>query len=394
MSALRKVVIVSAKRTPVGAFQGTLSSIPAPRLGSAAIQALLKDTSLEPNLVNEVIMGNVLTAGLGQAPARQAALGAGLPNQVECLTINKMCGSGLKTVMLAAQAIQTGDADIIIAGGMENMSLSPYLLPKGRSGYRLGHGALIDSMIKDGLWDVYNDIHMGSCAELCARDRNYSREEQDQFARESYKRAQRAQSEGWFQSELVPVTVPQRKGAPVSVEADEEPARANFEKMPKLKPAFDKDGTVTAANASKINDGAAAMLIMAEAVANELGFQPLVTLRAQASVAQAPEWFTTAPGRAIGKVLEKGGLTASDIDLWEINEAFAPVAMAAMDDFNLDPERVNIHGGAIALGHPIGASGARILTTLIHAMIRRKARLGLATLCIGGGEASAVIVER
>jgi len=216
-------------------------------LGSAAIQALLKDTSLEPNLVNEVIMGNVLTAGLGQAPARQAALGAGLPNQVECLTINKMCGSGLKTVMLAAQAIQTGDADIIIAGGMENMSLSPYLLPKGRSGYRLGHGALIDSMIKDGLWDVYNDIHMGSCAELCARDRNYSREEQDQFARESYKRAQRAQSEGWFQSELVPVTVPQRKGAPVSVEADEEPARANFEKMPKLKPAFDKDGTVTAA---------------------------------------------------------------------------------------------------------------------------------------------------
>ncbi|MFQ6612148.1 MAG: thiolase family protein [Fidelibacterota bacterium] len=394
MSTIRKVVIVSAKRTPVGSFQGSLAAVPASQLGAVAIKAVLEDLRLDLQLVNEVIMGNVLSAGQGQAPARQAAMKAGLPNHVECLTINKMCGSGLKAVMLATQSIQAGDADIIIAGGMENMSLAPYLLQKGRGGYRLGHGKLIDSLIHDGLWDVYNNIHMGNCAEFCAKDRNYSREDQDTFARESYLRAQTAQQQGWFKNEIVTVPVPKRKGEINVVTEDEEPLRANFKKMPKLKPAFDIDGTITAANASKINDGAAALLIMAEDVALDLGLTPLVYIVAQASAAQAPEWFTTAPGKAIGKVVDKAGLTVQDIDLWEINEAFAPVAMAAIDDFKLDPRKVNIHGGAIALGHPIGASGARILTTLIHAMFKENVHRGLATLCIGGGEASALIVER
>lgn len=394
MSEIREVVIISAKRTPVGAFQGHLSVIPATELGASAIKAVLAETDLAPGLVDEVIMGNVLSAGQGQAPARQAALQAGLPNTVECMTINKMCGSGLKAVMLAAQAIQLEDADVIIAGGMENMTQAPYLIPKGREGYRLGHGKLVDSMIHDGLWDVYNDQHMGNCAELCATERNYTREDQDNFARESYTRAQKAQAEGWFHDELVPVSVPQRRGDPILVDKDEEPGRANFDKMPKLNPAFEKEGTITAANASKINDGAAALLLMPAQKAVEWGLKPLAKIVAQASAAQAPEWFTTAPGKAIGKVLEKAGLNASDIDLWEINEAFAPVAMAAMDDFHIDHAKVNVNGGAIALGHPIGGSGARIVTTLLHAMKRKNVKYGLATLCIGGGEASALIVER
>lgn len=394
MSEIREVVIISAKRTPVGAFQGHLSVIPATELGASAIKAVLAETDLAPGLVDEVIMGNVLSAGQGQAPARQAALQAGLPNTVECMTINKMCGSGLKAVMLAAQAIQLEDADVIIAGGMENMTQAPYLIPKGREGYRLGHGKLVDSMIHDGLWDVYNDQHMGNCAELCATERNYTREDQDNFARESYTRAQKAQAEGWFHDELVPVSVPQRRGDPILVDKDEEPGRANFDKMPKLNPAFEKEGTITAANASKINDGAAALLLMPAQKAVEWGLKPLAKIVAQASAAQAPEWFTTAPGKAIGKVLEKAGLNASDIDLWEINEAFAPVAMAAMDDFHIDHAKVNVNGGAIALGHPIGGSGARIVTTLLYAMKRKNVKYGLATLCIGGGEASALIVER
>jgi len=389
-----EVVIVSAKRTPVGAFQGVLAPVSASELGAVAIEAVLKQSGLNPDAVDEVIFGNVLTAGQGQAPARQAALKAGLPNTVECITINKMCGSGLKSVMLAAQAIMLGDAEIIIAGGMENMSLAPYLLPQGRSGYRLGHGKLLDSVILDGLWDVYTDQHMGNCAELCVKEKKYSRETQDNYARESYLRAQKAGSSGWFKNEICPVLVPQRKKDPLLVDEDEEPGRANFEKMKNLRPAFVNDGTITAANASKINDGAAAVLLMSKTKAQELGLEPLVKIIAQGSAAHAPEWFTTAPGKAISKVLQKSGLKAEDIDLWEINEAFAPVTLAAMEDFNLEREKVNIHGGAIALGHPIGASGARILTTLIHALIKNKKKYGLATLCIGGGEGSALIIER
>ena len=394
MSELRDVVIVSAKRTPVGAFQGSLSSIAAPQLGATVIKAVLDETKIDIDSIDEVIMGNVLSAGQGQAPARQAALGAGLPDSVECLTINKMCGSGLKAVMLATQAIQTGDADIIIAGGMENMTQAPYLLPKGREGHRLGHGQVLDSMIKDGLWDAYNDKHMGNCAELCASEKNYSREDQDAFAKISYTRAQSALENGSFSDEIVSVPVPQRKGEPIIVDADEEPRRANFEKMEFLRPAFEKDGTITAANASKINDGAAAILIMSGKKAKQLELTPLAVIGAQASAAHAPEWFTTAPSKAISKVLEKAGIKAEAIDLWEINEAFAPVAMAAMDDFNLSHDKVNVNGGAIAIGHPIGGSGARILTTLIHAMKIREAHTGLATLCIGGGEASALILTR
>ncbi len=390
----RQSVIVAAKRTPVGAFQGNLSSVSAPNLGAVVIKALVEETGIDPSQIDEVILGNVLAAGLGQAPARQAALYSGLPQTIEALTINKMCGSGLKAVMLATQVIQTGDAEIIIAGGMENMTQAPYLLPNGRDGHRLGHGQVLDSMIKDGLWDAYNDKHMGNCAELCASEKNYSREDQDAFAKTSYTRAQSAQENGSFSDEIVPVSVPQRKGGPIIVDKDEEPGRANFEKMESLRPAFEKEGTITAANASKINDGAAAIMIMSGEKANELGLTPLATICAQASAAHAPEWFTTAPSKAISKVLDKAGLQAEAIDLWEINEAFAPVAMAVIDDFNLNHDKVNVNGGAIAIGHAIGGSGARILTTLIHAMKSRNVHTGLATLCIGGGEASALIITR
>ncbi|MEE8436728.1 MAG: acetyl-CoA C-acetyltransferase [Candidatus Neomarinimicrobiota bacterium] len=394
MIDLKEIVIVSAKRTPIGAFQGILSTVPAAELGAVVIRSIMDETGLNPGIVDEVIFGNVLMAGQGQAPARQAALKAGLPNTVECFTVNKMCGSGLKSVMLAAQAIQTGDADIIISGGMENMSLAPYLLPSGRSGYRLGHGKLLDSVIVDGLWDVYTDQHMGKCAELCVQEKKYTREVQDNFARRSYTRAQEAHTAGWFKNEISPVLVPQRKKDSILESRDEEPLRANFEKMKSLKPAFAKDGTITAANASKINDGAAAVLVMSKNKALELGLKPLVKIITQGSAAHASEWFTTAPSKAIAKVLRKSGLEAQNIDLWEINEAFAPVALAAMEDFDLDQNKVNIHGGAIALGHPIGASGARILTTLIHALVKNESRYGLAVLCIGGGEASALIIER
>ena len=394
MEKIQNVVIAAAKRTPVGAFQGSISSVSGPDLGAKVIGGILEEKMLDPASVNEVIMGNVLAAGLGQAPARQAALGSGLPDTVECITINKMCGSGLKAAMLATQAIQVGDADIIIAGGFENMSQAPYLLSKGRDGYRLGHGELIDSMITDGLWDVYNDTHMGNCAEICARDRHYSKEDQNDFAKESYTRALDAQKTGAFNDEILAVDVTDRKRNTVTINIDEEPGRANFDKMDKLRPVFEKDGTVTAGNASKINDGAAGVLLMSETKATELGFTPLVRIHSQASAAQEPERFTTAPIKAISKVLEKAGMEVADIDLWEINEAFAPVTMAVMDDFNLDHSKVNVNGGAIALGHPIGASGARTLTTLIHALKSQDLTTGLVTLCIGGGEASAMIVER
>jgi len=390
----RQVVIAGGKRTPVGAFQGSLATVPATRLGATAIQAALEVTGVSGDSVDEVIMGNVLSAGQGQAPARQAALYAGLPKSVECLTINKMCGSGLKAVMLASQAIQCGDAEVIVAGGMESMSLSPFLIPRAKTGLQLGHTELVDSIITDGLWDVYNDKHMGSCAETCVRKYQFTREEQDEFARESYTRAQNAQRDGTFAKEIVPVQIKDRKGNLSELTEDDEPQRANFEKMTKIRPAFEKDGTVTAANASKINDGAAAVVMMSAEKAADLGVKTVARVVAQASFSQEPEWFTTAPVGAIRKVLDKSGLTVDDINLFEINEAFAAVTMAAEKDLGLDHDKVNIHGGAVALGHPIGASGARILVTLLNAMESRKAKLGLATLCIGGGEASAVIVER
>ena len=389
---MKKVVIVAAQRTAIGSFMGSLSSIPATKLGSIAIEAVVNKTGLDKNLVDEVIMGNVLAAGLGQAPARQAAIYAGLAVETECLTINKMCGSGLKSVMLAHQAIQLGDADIVIAGGMENMSEAAYLLPKARAGLRMGNSELVDSMIKDGLWDVYNDFHMGSCAESCARDFKFTREMVDEFAVESYRRTLKAQKDGIFNDEIVKVAVPQRKGE-IIVDADEEPAKVMFEKIPNLRPAFEKDGVVTAANASKINDGAAALLIMLEDKAKELGLKPLVEIVAQSSAAKASIEFTTAPADAIAKVLKKANLTTANIDLFEINEAFAVVSLAVNKLLDLDSSKINVNGGAIALGHPIGASGARILVTLIHEMKRRKSELGLASLCIGGGEASALIVK-
>jgi len=390
---MRKVVITSAKRTPVGSFNGALSSFSAAQLGSIAIKAVLEETKININLIDEVIMGNVLTAGQGQAPARQAAIFAGLPEKTECLTINKMCGSGLKAVMLAQQSIANGDAEIIIAGGQESMTNAPYLLPKARAGYRLGNGEIIDSMIKDGLWDVYNNIHMGNCAEACAREFSFKREELDEFAVNSYRKALTAIKEGKFKDEIVKVLL-KTKSSETFVVDDEEPGRVAFEKIPKLNPVFDKNGVVTAANASSINDGAAALLVMSEEKAKEQGFVPLVEIIAQSSAAKAPIEFTTAPADAIAKVLKKGKLKKEDIDLFEINEAFAVVSLAVNKILGLDNSKVNVNGGAIAIGHPIGASGARILVTLIHEMKKRNSKYGLASLCIGGGEASALIVKK
>jgi len=390
---MKKVVVTSAKRTPIGSFNGALSSFSAAQLGSIAIKAIVENSKIKVQDVDEVIMGNVLTAGQGQAPARQAALYAGLPEKTECLTINKMCGSGLKAVMLAHQAILSGDADIIVAGGQESMSNTPYLLDNGRNGYRLGNGVITDSLIKDGLWDVYNDFHMGSCAEKCARDFKFTREQLDEFAVSSYNKAIDAQKSGKFKDEIVPVTIKTKK-EDLIIDFDEEPGKVKFDKIPVLKPAFEKDGVVTAANASSINDGAAALLVMSEDKAKKLGLKPLVEIIAQASSAKAPIDFTTAPADAINKILKKAGLSKNDIDLYEINEAFAVVSLAVNNILNLDTSKVNVNGGAVALGHPIGASGARILVTLIHEMLKQNAKHGLASLCIGGGEASALIVKK
>ena len=389
-----EVVIVSYARTPIGAFGGSLAALSAPQLGSVAIKAALDRAAVAPDKVDEVIMGNVLTAGVGQAPARQAALGAGLPDSVETFTVNKVCGSGLKAVMLAAQAIRCGDAQIVVAGGMESMSNVPYYLPGARTGLRLGHKEITDGLILDGLWDVYNQVHMGSCAEICAREGEYSRADQDEYTVRSYRRTLAAQDQGRFDKELVPVEVPQRRGDPQVVIKDEEPGKVNFDKIPTLRPVFEKDGTITAANASTINDGAAALVVMSAATALELGITPLARILGQASAAQAPEWFTTAPAKAVRQLLDKTGLTMAEIDLFEINEAFAVVALAALKELDLDPEKVNVNGGAVALGHPIGASGARILVTLLSALEQRDARRGLAAICIGGGEAAALVVER
>jgi acetyl-CoA C-acetyltransferase len=389
---VREAVIVSACRTPIGSFLGSLSALPAPRLGALVVAEAIMRAGLKPTDVQEVIMGNVLTAGVGQAPARQAALFAGLPESVECMTINKVCGSGLKAVMLAAQAIQLGDADVIVAGGMESMSNTPYLLEKAREGLRMGHAEIVDSMIKDGLWDVYNNFHMGNAAELCAKECAVPREAQDEFSVMSYQRALAAWKEGRFAEEVVPVTIKTKQGE-TRVEQDEEPFKAKFEKIPQLKPAFQNDGTVTAANASKINDGAAALVIMSADKAKAMGLKPMARIVAFASAAKKPEWFTTAPADVITKVLAKAGLSQDRIDLFEINEAFAVVALAVNKLLGLDPAKVNVNGGAVALGHPIGASGARILVTLLHALKQRNKQRGLAAICIGGGEAAGMVVE-
>ncbi len=389
---MKKVVIVSAKRTAIGSFNGVLSSFTSGQLGSFAIKAVMEDSKIDPNLIDEVIMGNVLMGGQGQAPARQSAIFAGLPNKTECLTINKMCGSGLKSVMLAQQSIALGDAEIIIAGGQESMTNAPYVLLNARNGYRLGHGEIKDSVVLDGLWDPYNNIHMGNCAESCARDFSFSREELDTFAIQSYKRAIEATNSGRFKDEIYPVKFSSRNGETI-IDKDEEPEKVKFDKIPTLKPVFDKNGVVTAANASSINDGAAALLVMSEEKAKALGLTPLVEIVAQSSAAKAPIEFTTAPADAINKVLKKAGLKTTDIGLYEINEAFAVVSLAVNKLLGLSSENVNVNGGAVALGHPIGASGARILVTLIYEMKKRNLELGLASLCIGGGEASALIVK-
>jgi acetyl-CoA C-acetyltransferase len=394
MADLREVVRVGAARTPIGAFMGSLSTVPSPRLGATAIKAALERAGIKPEDVNEVIMGCVLAAGVGQAPARQAMIYAGIPRSAGAMTINKVCGSGLKSVMLAAQSIQCGEADIVVAGGIENMSLTPYYSLNGRTGFRMGHAQLTDGMVFDGLWDIYNDFHMGMAAELCAKEYTVTREEQDAYATESYKRAQAAMADGKFKDEIAPVEVPGRKGAVTIVEEDEEPGKGNPEKFPGLRPAFKRDGTVTAANASSLNDGGAAVVVMSAEKANALGLKPLAKIVASATASKNPEWFTTAPADAINKLLDKVNMTTKDIDLYEINEAFSVVSIANNRLLDLNPGRVNVNGGAVALGHPIGASGTRILVTLLYSMAEHNVQRGLASLCIGGGEAVAMIVER
>jgi len=394
MNMARDVVIVGAARTPVGAFLGSLSSLTAPQLGATAIKAALERAGIAPSKVDEVFMGCVLQAGVGQAPGRQAALNAGLPDTVPCTTVNKVCGSGLKSVVSGAQAIALGDADVVVAGGMESMSNAPYLSHAMRTGARMGNVEFKDEMILDGLWDVYGQVHMGTCAELCADTYKISRATQDEYAAESTQRAIRAQREGAFKAEIVGVQVPQKKGEAVVVSDDEGPKKAMPDKIPSLKPAFRKDGTVTAANASSINDGAAALVLMSAERAKAEGKAPLARIVGYASAARKPAEFTVAPADAIKKMLEKQKMSAADVDLWEINEAFAVVAIANNQLLKLDPSKVNVRGGAVVLGHPIGASGARLMVTLLYAMKDLNKRRGVASLCIGGGEGIAMMVER
>ncbi|MDT7856596.1 thiolase family protein [Rubrivirga sp. S365] len=386
-------VILSAARTPVGSFGGALSTVSAPDLGAAAITGALERGGVDKDQVQEVILGNVVTAGEGQAPARQAALGAGLPQSVACMTINKVCGSGMKAVMLADQAIRAGDAEVVVAGGMENMSQVPFYLPKARYGYGYGDGKLVDGLFHDGLRDAYDGVAMGVAADQCGVTCNVPRDRQDAFSVESYRRAQASTENGAFAQEIVPVTVKGRKGDTV-VDTDEEPARTNFDKIPSLRPVFSEEGTVTAANASTINDGAAALVVASSEWAEANGATPLARIVASAQHSQAPMEFTTAPIEAVRKVLDRAGLTMDDIDLFEVNEAFAVVALAAQDALDIPDEKLNVRGGSVAVGHPIGASGARILTTLLHAMKETDAKRGLAAICIGGGEATAMILER
>ncbi len=390
---MKEIVILGGARTPIGSFQGTLSSLPAPRLGAIAIKCALENSRVSPEQVQQVIMGNVLQGGIGQAPARQAGILAGVPVSAGAVTVNKVCGSGMKAVMYAANDIRCGEYDLAVAGGMESMSNAPYALPQARNGYRMGNGKMIDLMIHDGLWDPYGDKHMGNCAEACVTKYTFTREQQDDFSLESYRRAQEATKSGKFKKEIAIVELEGKKGKTMIID-DEEPFTAPLEKMKTLKPAFQKDGgTVTAANASKINDGAAALIVTSADYAERNGLKPIARIIAQSTAAQEPEWFTTAPAKAIDIVLRRANMTVDDIDLFEINEAFAAVALAAMKDANIPHEKLNVHGGAVALGHPIGASGARILVTLIHALQDRGQKRGLAAICIGGGEAAAMIVE-
>lgn len=389
---MKEVYIVSAVRTPLGSFGGTLAGVPATKLGATAIKGAIDRIKLDPNSVNEVFMGSVLQANLGQAPARQAAKFAGLPDHVNCTTVNKVCASGMKSISLAAQSIMLGDNSIVVAGGMENMSQVPYYLDNNRWGAKYGHGQVIDGLAKDGLTDVYGNVAMGNCAELCAKEKGFTREQQDAFAIESYKRSAAAWSAGKFKEEIVPVEVKTKKGDVLFAE-DEEYKNVNFDKIPTLKPVFVKDGTVTAANASTMNDGAAALVLMSKEQADRLGLKPLAKIIGYADAEQAPEWFTTTPSIAVPKAVEKAGLKLSDISYFELNEAFAVVGLANMQLMNLDPSKVNVNGGAVSLGHPLGASGARVIVTLINVLKQNNAKYGAAGICNGGGGATALVIE-
>ena len=390
---MKEVVIVSATRTAQGAFQGALASLTAPKIGAFAIRKALSQISLDGKEVGEVFMGNVLQAGIGQAPARQAALYAGLPNSVQATTVNKVCGSGMKAIMFAAQSIALGDQDVVIAGGMESMTNAPYLLLNARSGLRMGNAPFVDSMINDGLWDPYNNQHMGNCGELCAKEYGFTREMQDAYAIRSFERAQKAWKDGYYANEIAPVEIEGRKGEKTVFEVDEGPSKVQFDKIPGLKPAFDKAGTVTAANASTLNDGAAALILMSAEKAKALGLKPLARVVSYAGFAQDPVWFTTAPAEGMRRALKKANWSVNDVDAFEVNEAFAVVAMAAQKDLGLSEEKLNAWGGAISLGHPIGASGARVVVSLLNQLRTTGRKKGLAGICIGGGESTAVAVE-
>ncbi|TNE31247.1 MAG: acetyl-CoA C-acyltransferase [Bacteroidetes bacterium] len=391
---MKEVVIVSAVRTPIGSFGGSLASVNAAQLGATAIKGALNKINLDPKEVQEVFMGNVLQANVGQAPARQAAIFAGIGNNVPCTTVNKVCSSGMKSVMLAAQTIKAGDNDVVVAGGMENMSAVPHYLPSGRNGVKLGDIQLVDGLVKDGLTDVYQQTHMGVCADLCATDMKFTREEQDAFALESYRRSAAAWEAGNYSNEVVPVEIPQRRGEPVVMSEDEEYKNLRADKVASLRPVFSKDGTVTAANASTLNDGAAALVLMSREKAESLGLKPIAVVRGYADAAHEPEWFTTAPAKAVPAAIAKAGLTKEDIQFYELNEAFSVVGLANMKLLGITPEQTNVNGGAVSIGHPLGASGARILVTLINVLEQNNAKYGAAGICNGGGGASAVVIER
>ena len=390
---MKEVYIVSAVRTPIGSFGGALSTVPATQLGATAIKGAIEKAGISPDVIDEVYMGNVLQANEGQAPARQAALFAGIPNTVPCTTVNKVCASAMKSIIIGAQTIKAGDNDVVVVGGMENMSMVPHYIDLVRKGQKLGDGKLIDGMVKDGLWDVYNNYHMGNAAELCAREKGFTREQQDEVAINSYKRAAAAWDAGHFNDEIVPVVIKTRKGE-VVVDQDEEYKNVKFDKIPALRPVFEKDGTVTAANASTINDGASALILMSGEKVKELGVKPLAKLIGYGDAAHEPEWFTTAPAKSVRKALDKAGLSVNDIDYWELNEAFAVVALAAVQELELDTDKVNIWGSGCSIGHPLGNTGARIVVTLLNVLNKNNGKYGAASLCNGGGGASAVVVEK
>lgn len=391
---MKEVYIVSAVRTPIGSFGGSLAEISATKLGSIAIKGALEKAGIDPKEVNEVFMGNVISANLGQAPARQAAIGAGLGTNIPCTTINKVCASGMKAVMFGAQSIMIGQNDVVVAGGMESMSNIPYYIPKARFGYKYGNGEIVDGLLRDGLWEVYNEFAMGNCADHTAREMKISREEQDEYAIKSYKRSAAATDSGKFKAEIVPVEVPQRKGDPIMISEDEEYKNVKFEKIPQLRPVFSKEGTVTAANASTINDGAAALVLMSKEKADALGIKPLAKIRGFSDAAQDPLWFTTSPALAVPKAIKNAGIEPSEVDFYEINEAFSVVALANTQMLGLDPDKVNVFGGGVSLGHPLGCSGARIIATLANVLHQENGRIGVAGICNGGGGASAIVIEK